>query len=172
MFFELFKVLVPLVSFLFNVLCQIFSMRTPRNFGLLNSVFFSFFFGVLMLCGFEYYLIAAHPRGFEEMLASFFVHLMTYMSLSYCYFHFINLGETARRIRILRELKDTQDGLSLGEILSRYNAGEIVERRLSRLVKNDQIVLKNGRYYIGKPFVLGMAKLLMVLKCVLLGRKE
>ena len=29
--------------------------------------------------------------------------------LGYCYFHFVNLGETARRVRIVRELWQSED---------------------------------------------------------------
>ena len=86
------------------------------------------------------------------------------------YFHFINLGETARRIRILRELHEPPDGLTLDGLLARYNAQEIIERRISRLIETHQIVLRDGRYFIGKPFVLWMARSLVVLKFILLGK--
>lgn len=157
------KALIPLVAFGFNVLSQILSFRTLRKIGLLNSVFTGFICGFLVLCMFS---------NFIEAPASFLAYAVTYASLGYCYFHFINLGETARRIRILRELYEAPDGLSLDGLLARYNAKEIIERRLSRLIQTRQIVLKGGRYYIGKPFVLWMARGLVALKSLLLGKKS
>lgn len=92
--------------------------------------------------------------------------------MGYCYFHFINLGETARRIRILRELYDRKEGLSMEEIFKRYNAKEIFERRIARLINNGQIIYKDGKYYIGKPIMLLMAKMIVTMKLILLREKS
>ena len=96
---------------------------------------------------------------------------MTYAALGYCYFHFINLGETARRVRLMRELAEAGPaGLGKEELLSRYNARTMVEARFRRLLDNSQVVERNGRYYVGKPAVLWMARLVLLLKKLLLGR--
>ena len=92
--------------------------------------------------------------------------------MGYCYFNYINLGETARRIRILREIYDSKEGLSMEEILKRYNAKEIIERRIKRLLKNRQIIYKDGKYYIGKPIMLVIAKIIVIMKVILLGKKS
>lgn len=167
-----FKALIPLAAFGFNALSQILLFRTFRKLGLLNSVFLGFICGFFVLCGLDYYVIDLFSDRPNGSIASFFVYLLTYVSFSYCYFHFINLGETARRIRILRELYEAPIGLSLDEILACYNAKEIISRRVSRLIQTHQIVLKGGRYYIGKPFVLWMARGLVALKSLLLGKNS
>jgi predicted transcriptional regulator len=92
--------------------------------------------------------------------------------LGFCYLNVISLGETARRIRIIRELYNSRDGLSLEEILQRYNSQEILERRINRLMDSGQITHQNGRYYIGKQFVLIVAKLLVIMKQIVLGKKS
>ncbi|MDD5505564.1 MAG: hypothetical protein PHR73_02265, partial [Candidatus Omnitrophica bacterium] len=91
---------------------------------------------------------------------------------SYCYFNFINLGETGRRIRLLRELYDSGSGLNKEEILSRYNAEEVVVLRMKRLVNNHQIILRAGRYYVGSPVMLLIAKAIVLMKLVVLGKKS
>ena len=106
-------------------------------------------------------------QSFDEITANFF----TYLSLGYCYFHFINLGETARRIRILRELYDSKQGLSEKEILEKYNAEEIVVRRINRLMSNGQILYRDDRYYINSPIMLLISKIIIVLKLLFLGKK-
>jgi hypothetical protein len=99
-------------------------------------------------------------------------NFLIYAALGYCYFHFINLGETARRIRILRELYEAPDGLPLEGILERYNAKHIVEMRLRRLIHNGQIVERDGRYYIGSPVMLLIARSITLLKVVILKKKS
>ena len=107
-----------------------------------------------------------------EFLGQLSMVMVTYFALGYCYFHFINLGETARRIRILRELQESKNGLTLEGILKRYNALAIINVRLQRMISNKQIVLQAGRYYIGSPLMLYMAKTLIFFKWVLLRRRS
>ncbi|MDD5465380.1 MAG: hypothetical protein PHP73_03450 [Candidatus Omnitrophica bacterium] len=101
-----------------------------------------------------------------------FVNLIIYFCLSYCYFNFINMGETARRIRLLRELGEAPAGLTKGDILKRYNAQEIINIRINRLMNNSQIVLRNGRYYVGSPVMLFISKAIVLMKLVVLGKKS
>ena len=96
-------------------------------------------------------------------------NLLIYALLGYCYFHFVNMGETARRIRILTELASTREGLSLREILERYSSKDIIDRRLARLVNSGQIKCENGRYYTGSAAVLTMAKFLAAAKKIIFG---
>ncbi len=135
---------VPIFSLLGNVFCQILSFRKLPGLGLLNSICLGFAAGFCCLFILDFF----YPRGSLNPPEVLLIHSLTYVSLGYCYFHFVNLGETARRIRILWEIKDSQGGLSLEEILMRYNAQEILQRRISRLVKNRQMVFKNDKYYI------------------------
>ena len=74
---------------------------------------------------------------------------LTYLSLAYFYvFGFYNLGESARRIRLLIELRSAGDrGMTLDEILAVYNARMIVEARLQRLLSGGQVVEREGRYF-------------------------
>lgn len=129
------------------------------NGRLLRSVYRGFAAGAAvcaLLCGLDGDLPAA---------------LLTYGALGYCYFHFINLGETARRIRIVRELAEAGPaGLTKEEVLARYDARTMVEVRFARLLNNGQVVERDGRFYVGKPAVLFMARTLLVMKRLLLGR--
>ena len=166
------SVLNPAACLAINILSQILSARCFPKIGLLKSVFIGFvlgFFGLVLSVVFFYPEISLPMK---ERLADFAVQAITYASFGYCYFHFLNLGETARRIRILRELSDSNGGLTGGQLLARYNAGEIIERRLTRLLGNGQILRKSGAYYIGSPIVLLMAKALVFLKFILLGKKS
>jgi len=158
---EYLLVLISIVSLLTNVSVQVVVFRCFPRLGLLKSEYFGFCAGLSSL----------FTISLKEFTAISLLNLIMYFSLSYCYFNFVNLGETARRVRILRELCDSVQGLSLQELLSRYNAKEIVERRIERLLNNGQIIFSNDRFYIGAPLMLWIAKIIMVMKLVILGRR-
>jgi hypothetical protein len=67
---------------------------------------------------------------------------------------------------------ESNNGLSGKEILERYNAKEIIEKRLSRLLKSRQIIHKNRKYYIGNPIMLFAASIIIFLKLFILGRRS
>lgn len=102
------------------------------------------------------------------------VWLLTYLFLAYCYvIGFFNLGESARRIRLLIELHGAgARGMTLDEILAAYNARMIVEARLGRLLTGGQISERGGRYHSKRSAMLYVAKLLVLLKILLLGARS
>jgi hypothetical protein len=156
---------VPIIGLFVNALIQVLSFRFFRHLGLLKSIFLGVGAGFFVLVLLSLILS-------QQWIISIFVQGLTYIALSYCYFHFINLGQTARRIRILREFYDAPNGLSCEELLMFYNSKEIIERRIERLLAGKQIIIKNDKYYIGNSFMLLAARLLVVLKIVLLGKKS
>ena len=97
-------------------------------------------------------------------------NLLVYSALSYCYFHFINLCLTARRIRLVRDLFGAPGGLTLAQILESYNARDMVKKRVQRLLGSGQIVEQNGRYFVGKPVILFAARIMVILKFIFLGK--
>jgi len=162
----------PLIALGIDVLCQVLYCRYRKEASLLMATFFGFscgLFGLLIIgwCQLQHIALL-----FTDNLASITVNLISYIALGYCYFHFINLGETARRIRLLQELLESNNGLSEKEILERYNAKEIIEKRLSRLLKSRQIIHKNRKYYIGNPIMLFAASIIIFLKLFILGRRS
>src|SRR6185436_7042271 len=64
---------------------------------------------------------------------------------AYVMFHFDNMGETARRIRILRELCRAPGGLSRQAILAAYPPREVFERRIGRFLAAGQCRQLDGR---------------------------
>lgn len=166
------EVTAPVIGLILNVLFQVFGFRYISGIGLLKSIFLGFLAGFFSVVALESYIFFTLSNSIQNFIAIIIVNLMTYSALGYCYFHFLNLGETARRIRIVRELYDTGGGLSLEGILERYNAGDIVHKRVERLLNNGQISEKNGRYYVGSPVMLIMAKIMVALKLIFLGKKS
>lgn len=99
---------------------------------------------------------------------------LTYVLLAYCYvIGFFNIGESARRIRLLIELESAgKQGLTLEEILAVYNARMIIEARLGRLLSGGQIVERSRRYLIKRRLMLHAAQCLRRLQVGLPRNRE
>jgi hypothetical protein len=156
-----------------NVVCQVIAARTGGNkISMLRSIILGFVVGagvcVTLPC-----LAPGFPRtpGIDAA-ADLCAALITFACLGYCYFHFINLGETARRVRIVRELLEAGGSLTRTELLARYNADEMIRVRFSRMLKNKQVIERNGRYYIGVPLLLWMAEALALMKRIFLKKRS
>lgn len=114
--------------------------------------------------------LATHLTSTQDLVGLGTAWILTYFALVYWYvFGFYNLGESARRIRLLIELQAAGErGLTLTQILAAYNARMIVDTRLGRLLAGGQVVERDGRYFIGKPLMLYGAKALVLLKVAFL----
>lgn len=168
-----FCVFAPIVGLSANIGFQILSFRLFLNYGLLKSIFVGFVMGIIGMLGFE---IMALSNMFMEFninkLSLIITNVIIYGALGYCYFHFINLGETARRIRILRELYDVKTGLTLSDILERYNSQKMIELRIKRMLNSDQILLHNGHYFVRKPVILYISYVILKMKFLVLGKSS
>lgn len=162
------QTVLPVLGLALNVPVQIVCYRLTK--GYLPSIVIGFAAGLAGLACAEIWTV---PRvvTFETVgLAT--ANLLIYGALGYGYFHFLNLGETARRVRLLRELHEAGGALSEGEILARYNARMIVGVRIQRLLESGQVVRRDGQFHIGKPGLLTVARALDYLKRILLGKGQ
>jgi hypothetical protein len=155
-----------------NMICQILAQRFICKQRLLRSVIVGFVVGLCFLGVSEVFFMYRHSLVLKENLGSIITNVIAYTAFGYGYFHFINMGETARRIRILRELYASKKGLTQAEILSRYSYVEIINRRIERLVNKKQIISDQGKYYINKPLMLLIAKIIVITKQIVFGKKS
>ena len=151
--------LLPLSGLLVNVLAVVALAR--RGVSLLKSVYGGFILGAVLVLGADF---QAGAQG-----GKFVSDALIFGALGYGFFHFVNMGETARRIRLLLELREG-GALTEAELLSRYNADGIVGARMGRLLRNGQVRLVEGRYAPGAPAVLFMERALTAMKRIFLGR--
>jgi len=174
MLLSYFNFSIPVIGLLVNAIVQVvlFRFRNITKLGLLKSICAGFAVGFASVMMLEYSVFAAHILSAKEFAGILIANVIIYCTLIFCYVNFINMGETARRIRILRELCDSKEGLSMEEIFKRYNADEIIERRLGRLIDNGQIIERAGRFYIGSPVMFFIAKIVVTMKMFLLRKKS
>lgn len=162
--------LVPFAAMLACVVAHVLVSRTLPKLARRHGVILGALTGLTGLVGLALGLasLAVSPRDLAGLGVAW---VLTYLALAYWYvFGFFNLGESARRIRLLVELRAAGErGLTLAEVLAAYNARMIVDARLRRLLAGGQVVERGGRYFIGNPLMLCSAKALVLLKLVFLG---
>ena len=163
----------PVLGLLINVVSQILTFRVFSGLSLLKSIFLGFAIGFVWVLSFQVYIAITYAEsGWGNQSLLLLTNLIIYGALGYCYFHFANLGETARRIRLVRELVDSPNGLSMEEILERYNSRKMVDVRLERLINNGQIYVKNERYFVRPSIMLTISKIIVLMKQLILGKKS
>lgn len=165
------QLLIPLLSFALSLISQIVLCRY-FTYKLLKSIVIGTFLGSIICITLELLASTCMKSSIVGSIFYLFLNFTIYLSLSYGYFHFLNLGETARRIRLLREISESENGLTLDEILKRYNSLEIVNKRLERLLSKSQILFRNNRYFINKKLMLTISKFIILLKFIILGKKS
>ncbi len=97
--------------------------------------------------------------------------VLAFNSVAYSYFHFFNLSETGRRIRMLLQLLEgDRIGSGDGEAATTYSAHVMVSQRLVRLMQMGQINETMGRYRISGQFLLRSANLVRLIGRMTTGR--
>jgi hypothetical protein len=96
---------------------------------------------------------------------------VTFAILSFGYFNFVQLNISSLRVRIANEIHDSPTGLDAAELMALYNARRVVDERLDRLARGNQIVERDGRYYHRKSLVYAIAVAMDLCKRVVLKRR-
>ncbi len=92
--------------------------------------------------------------------------LIVHTALAYTYFHFFNMSETARRIRLLYEIYHS--GSLTAETINRlYRTSDVIHLRLKRLVDLKQLVFRGGYYTINDRTLYRAARIVFFWRRVL-----
>lgn len=156
---------IPILGLILNITIHFILLRFFQL-KLLKSIKLAFFFGLVSTCSLSYIYIPT--LSLSDQMAHLLLHAISYSSLAYGYFHFINLGETARRVRIVLEFYHINGKqMSYQELIQHYSAKQMVDKRLKRLLDNHQIIEKDHKYLTHHSSVLRMSQLMQLLKRVL-----
>ena len=169
---QLFELFIPLGSFIINVFIQLSMNLFNKKCGLLKSEYYGFIGGILFLIFFEGLFNYFFFTKVIQLEIVIITNILIYCCLGYCYFHFINLSVTARRIRLLRLIFSHEKGITYPEILKVYNAKIMIDNRLKRLVDSGQIVKNRKNYFIGNSTMLVITKIVLLLKIIVIGKKS
>ena len=140
---------------------------------MLRSHFIGFAAGSGMTAGVSVWAALQGGAIAGDAIWQLLTNLLIFAALGYDYFHFVNLGDTGLRPRVLRELVEAGGALRYDQILARYNAAEVVRVRLERLVRSGQVIEHAGRY-VARPAasMLWIARATALLRCMLFGKRS
>ncbi len=97
--------------------------------------------------------------------------MLTYNAFFYMYFHFFNMSDTARRIKLLLMIYTNQ--IERPEDLNdKYNSNDMLTNRLERLEQMGQIRFENGAYQLNNYFLVMVALLISLWNKMLHIRKK
>lgn len=163
--------LAPILAFIFNILTQIICARLTHKVHvfvvtglmsglILNSIIIHLFYD---------------PANIPLFIKYAFVSILTYFSLSFCYWGFLNLNRTSLRIRILRELLDIEsNGVNKEVLLDIYSPEELIHVRLRRMSNAGKISKIGDKWKINRPQsnnLLILALFLEILRTIIIPKK-
>jgi len=151
---------VVVVACVGDVIAQIAWLRCFPAGGIYRSMVGGFIVGTAVLIG-------ASVIWRDRPITAHVADLGMYVCFAYIYFHWNNMGETGRRVRLLIELANAPAGLTRPQLLARYSAKEIVDRRIGRLLESSQVVASGSRLMLRNPSVLAMTRMIGLLKRIL-----
>ena len=162
-------VIAPVAALTINVVGQIVVFRLQHGRHFLRSIAAGFAVGGLILV-IAHCLYPLRLDSLEAWPEAFLVNVPCYAALSYCFFNFANLGQSSIRVRIYARVAAQPDGVSVSEIAREYNEAMLMEMRLQRLVESRDLVLRDGRYFLGRTRFVPIAKVIFGIKRLILGK--
>jgi len=162
--------LVPVLGMMINILAHLIVSRFSQGRGQIKCLILGFVFGLMGVVILP--LAACYGQINDLDFAAYLLSgCIAYSALAYVYFHFININIASLRIRILQEVIDCPSGLTQEGILSYYNVEQMLDNRIDRLVSSNQLVEKQGIYYLGLNHIfLRLFWFFEALKFIFLGR--
>ena len=155
-----------------NMVIQIITCRYISSLSLLRSAFISFSIGLFAVVLTETSVFLNDSSlPFNEFASLLITNLAIYSIFGYWYLIFITMSHIALRTQMVIEIHNSKAGLSMEEILNRYNSKDILEKRISRLINNRQLIYRDKKYFIGKSGILWYANLLKLMRFIILGEK-
>jgi len=161
--------LIPLLSVLVNLIVQVFSFRYWKGSNYFLTIMLGFGVGLAAFVVMET-LFLWEDFSTDHLLTALLVNTPIYICLAYCYYSFVQLGQTSIRIRLYAEIASKTDGLSAEEVAREYSDDSLVAVRIQRLVESGDLIDRNGAFFIGRSRLPLIGDILFAAKRFLLGK--
>jgi hypothetical protein len=161
--------LIPLLSVLVNLIVQVFSFRYWKGSNYFLTIMLGFGVGLAAFVVMET-LFLWEAFSTDLLLTALLVNTPIYICLAYCYYSFVQLGQTSIRIRLYAEIASKTDGLSAEEVAREYSDDSLVAVRIQRLVESGDLIDRNGAFFIGRSRLPLIGDILFAAKRFLLGK--
>jgi hypothetical protein len=160
--------LTPLAALAVNVIVQVILVRLQRGAHFLRAQTTGILVGGIALMAFD--LLSLRFQTGESAVTSLLINIPTYLALSYCFFNFVNLGQTSIRIRIYAEIAARPGGMPAEEVAREYQDEALMQVRLRRLIESGDIVEKGNRYFVGRKRLVQLGHIIFNAKRFVLGK--
>lgn len=128
------------------------------------SLFLTAFLAMIV----QYFLYRLYSISILNFIVYLLTNLIILLCMGYIYINILTIGDVSIRIKLLNYFKK-HNSLTEKEILADYNAREIIDKRIDRLLQNGQLVLKEDRLIIGKKRQIYVAKFYMFWRKIMFG---
>ena len=118
------------------------------------------------IVGFSAWFVYLKQLTKWELWCAILYAFLVYSGFAYSYFHFFNMSETARRIKVLCILFFATS-LGIGELKTHFVPGDQISNRLERLIALGQVKKFRDRFTIRSRFLWAIAVTLLGLKRIL-----
>ena len=162
----------PIVATVVNVLAQIILFRLRRGTQYFRSIIQAFLLGAITLLIGEAFFVATSELISNWLFLALAVNLPIYLGISYCYYNFVQLGQTSIRLRMYSEIVAHTSGVIVSEIEREYDERGFTEVRLRRLLESGDVIEREGHYFIGRTRLLHIANVILAAKHFLLRKKS
>ena len=161
--------LIPILSVLVNLIVQVASFRYWKGSNYFLTIILGFSVGLAAFVFLET-LFLWEDFSTDHLLTALLVNTPIYICLAYCYYSFVQLGQTSIRIRLYAEIASKTDGLSAEEVAREYSDDSLVAVRIQRLVESGDLIDRNGAFFIGRSRLPLIGDILFAAKRFLLGK--
>lgn len=161
--------LIPILAVMVNLIVQVISFRHWRGANYFLTIILGFGGGLAAFVIMEIlFLQLAFSK--DHLLTALLVNTPIYICLAYCYYSFVQLGQTSIRIRLYAEIASKSDGLSAEDVATEYSDDSLVAVRIQRLVESGDLIKRNGAFFVGRKRLPLIGNILFFAKRFLLGK--
>ena len=137
----------PLLIFILHIAATRVFMRYKFDMPNQVIVIICSFVGHMPMAAAIWVVYLSYSTTRVELVCAAVYGLIVYNAMAYNYFHLFNMSETARRNRIIYEIYISRQ-LKASDMASIYNANDMLNNRLERLLSMKQIKLSGNRYLL------------------------
>jgi hypothetical protein len=161
--------LIPILAVMVNLIAQVLSFRHWKGSNYFLSIILGFGVGLTAFVVSEI-LFLWRDYSADHLLTALLVNAPIYVCLAYCYYSFVQLGQTSIRIRLYAEIASSPHGLDAEDVAREYSDDSLVAVRIHRLVESGDLRERNGSFFIGRGRLTLIANILFSARCFLLGK--
>lgn len=162
----------PIVATIVNVVAQIILFRARRGTQYFGSIIQAFLLGALTLLVAETFFVVSSESVGDRLFLAVAVNLPIYLGLSYCFYNFVQLGQTSIRLRMYSEIGMRPEGVMISDIEREYDERGLTQVRLHRLLESGDVIERDGNYSIGRKRLWHIARVIFAAKHFLLRKKS